>query len=60
MADLRYTLVYETTTDTDLPTNASTRTINKGINLAGGAIDEFIIRYTATTAAIFSIQSAIE
>jgi lysozyme family protein len=51
MADLRYTLIYETTTDADLPTNASTRTINKGINLAGGAIDEFIIRYTATTAA---------
>jgi len=51
MSDLRYTLVYETTTDADLPTNTGTRTINKGINLAGGAIDEFIVRYTATTAA---------
>ena len=51
MSDLRYTLIYETTTDADLPTNTGTRTINKGINLAGGAIDEFIIRYTATTAA---------
>jgi lysozyme family protein len=50
MSDLRYTLVYETTTDADLPTNSGTRTINKGINLAGGAIDEFIIRYTATVA----------
>jgi hypothetical protein len=48
MADLRYTLVWETTDDSLLPNNSGTPTINQGINLPGGAIDEIIIRYTGT------------
>ena len=46
---IRYTLAYETSTAADLPTN-SAKTINQGINFAGGPVDEILIRYDMTVA----------
>ena len=60
MADLRYTLVWETTDDNLLPNNTGTPTINQGINLPGGAIDEIIIRYTAGTVATGAIMNGAD
>ena len=45
---IRYSLVESNTTD--IPTNAAT-TFNRGFNLPGGPIDEFIIRMTITAGA---------
>lgn len=45
---IRYSLVESNTTD--IPTNAA-QTFNRGFNLPGGPIDEFIIRMTITAGA---------